>query len=539
VIENGCRVRLRPAGANPSTGPALETAVRYGVRDGIEIWYDSRLGQRGRDIAAGVLARCEPDLATISGLFGGVLPAQLPIRVTLLRTPEDSRAFHDTCRPQHAYCDVMTTPVVAPRYSAFLLAVELAEIIAGAHGQGWQPGTAHAAALSRTIAATIYPRQLAGFATATAWLDSPRSDFITDPADPDDDVAIGCAVLFLHYLHGRLGHSWADIIAAGGPTLAVAHRRLTGELGDPFPAFVSCLDERFPRGRTVQLDGDNPFPLDGVASPTVPALAGAGPAVVAESVATEVVDAPPLAAALAHRRWWVVDTPFRHLRADDVFTGEVYAALESDFVRRLDNGLLTRSLPGYDASAAAITPRNAGPFTIFLSREWHDAVAAVLGVNATGAVNVTLHHHAPGSLSGRAHNDLNPGWFPDVPIPPERTLAADPAVCHYQTGARPDGGPAVEQVRAVALIYYLATPPEVRGGQTGLYRSAQDDVSRPDVAVPPRNNCLVAFECTPFSFHSFMTNTVAARNSVVMWLHRDKAEVVRRWGAASIVRWSR
>ena len=32
-------------------------------------------------------------------------------------------------------------------------------------------------------------------------------------------------------------------------------------------------------------------------------------------------------------------------------------------------------------------------------------------------------------------------------------------------------------------------------------------------------------------------NRVQARNSIVMWLHREKADVVARWGETAIVRW--
>ena len=51
------------------------------------------------------------------------------------------------------------------------------------------------------------------------------------------------------------------------------------------------------------------------------------------------------------------------------------------------------------------------------------------------------------------------------------------------------------------------------------------------------NNSLVLFECTPFSWHGYLGNRAKPRNSVVMWLHRPKADVVARWGEPSIVRW--
>jgi 2OG-Fe(II) oxygenase superfamily len=551
----GCRQHLHPTGAaDPRPGaPALRSAVRFGATESIEVWYDSELGARGRTIAATVLSRGGQDLTSISGFFAGTLPAGPPVRVVLMRTAESSRAYHDRCTPTEVYCDVETIPTIEPRYTSFLLATQLTELVAEVHGQGWQATSAHGEALSRVIATTIYPRRLQGFATAASWLRSAREDFVNVAVrGDDDDNAIGCAALFLHYLHTDLDFSWTQIIAAGAPTLAVTYRRLTGLVVDPFPEFADRLARIFPSGHPVAFAGDNPFPLpnpagDAPAPPvsleSVPAPGGAGPATVDADASTDQLSRQGEATvglidAIAHRRWWLCDTPFRHLRVDDVFTADVHTALEQDFVSRLDRGDFTRSLPGYDASALGLTPATAGAFSVFLTREWHDLIAGIFGIQATGDVIATLHHHAPGSLSGTPHNDLNPGWFPaEPPIVGGAVRVHDPGDCNYRTGSSPSGLATVEHVRAVSLIYYLATPTDVRGGETGFYRSPYQAVASPDVRVAPRNNSLVAFECTPYSFHSFMTNHGQPRNCIAMWLHRSKDEVLRRWGAGSIVGW--
>jgi hypothetical protein len=118
--------------------------------------------------------------------------------------------------------------------------------------------------------------------------------------------------------------------------------------------------------------------------------------------------------------------------------------------------------------------------------------------------------------------------------------ASDPAVLDYQTGARRRPGVEVEPfARAVALLYYVGNE-EWRpgdGGETGLYAHRGVPVAAPDAAVPPVNNSLVLFECTPASFHTFLSNRRTVRNAVVMWLHRDYGEVTARWGETSLVRW--
>jgi hypothetical protein len=55
--------------------------------------------------------------------------------------------------------------------------------------------------------------------------------------------------------------------------------------------------------------------------------------------------------------------------------------------------------------------------------------------------------------------------------------------------------------------------------------------------VPPINNSMLLFECTPYSYHSFISNRRSVRNCLVMWLHRPKEEVTARWGETVIEKW--
>jgi LPS sulfotransferase NodH len=281
---------------------------------------------------------------------------------------------------------------------------------------------------------------------------------------------------------------------------------------------------------------------DGRATATV----GAGPSAqamtsrISEATLTLEVPEVDLESVLASRHWLRRESPFPHVYATQVFKPDIYQSMADQAERLLSEGNFSRSIPGYDASAYSITSRTQGPLSIFLSRSWHDMLARMFQVESTGELNVALHHHAVGSLSGSPHNDLNPGWFLVDSKRSDGLTVHDPKDgCHYQFG--PQGQErAVERTRAVAVIMYLSNPVgRYSGGETGLYRSASDPIDRPAASIPPINNSLLAFECTTHSLHGFMTNPYASRTCLVMWLHRDKEETVRRFGESSIVYWTR
>ncbi len=254
-----------------------------------------------------------------------------------------------------------------------------------------------------------------------------------------------------------------------------------------------------------------------------------------------------LGAALVNRKWTYCVRPFPHYTARNVFRHDLYASMAGQFQSLLDRGLsetpasdrLARNIKGYDAFALSFPPMLDGPLALFLSKRWHDLLARLVGIKATGDVNGGFHHHKPGSVSGWPHNDLNPGWFVDSPRP-DGVNVSNHALCDYYFGQtfKPELQ-ARETVRAVALLFYLNNdqwrPGD--GGETGLYLEADQTVGDPTVSMPPVDNSLLLFECTPHSYHAFLRNSRQPRNSLIMWLHRTKAEVEARWGQKQIVHW--
>jgi 2OG-Fe(II) oxygenase superfamily len=253
-----------------------------------------------------------------------------------------------------------------------------------------------------------------------------------------------------------------------------------------------------------------------------------------------------LAEILANRSWLRRAWPFPHLVARNVFTPQFYKALGAELQDILDRGFseapsgerFSRSIPGYDAYGISLQQPSPGPLALFLSPAWRDMMCNLFGISATPYVFAGAHHHAVGSKAGFIHNDFNPVWFP---------LAVDGEIqtpnhqlCSYRTGTGSlDESRKVEVVRGAALIFFLLNdgwrPGD--GGETGLYGSGRANISEPADRCPPENNSLLAFECTPRSFHTYLANRRLPRTSIIMWVHRPMGEAVEKYGIERLERW--
>jgi hypothetical protein len=250
----------------------------------------------------------------------------------------------------------------------------------------------------------------------------------------------------------------------------------------------------------------------------------------------------PIRDILAQRRWLQRTHPFPHVIAYDVFRPAIYRRLEEAFLELLEQTGGRPYMKAHDIYGRTVNQNIAQRLDPLLTRPWHDLLARILRINSTGHVAVGIHHHQVGSQHGFPHNDLNPGWFLTSPLPDDLAIAGSDI--EYTTGTVLDEtteSEPIETIRAASVLFYLANRKwEIGdGGGTGLYRSGKDDIERPVAMVPPLNNSMLMFECTPVSYHGFISNHRNPRNSIVMWLHRPKQEVVERWGERAIVPYGR
>jgi hypothetical protein len=250
---------------------------------------------------------------------------------------------------------------------------------------------------------------------------------------------------------------------------------------------------------------------------------------------------------LSNRAWLRRTCPFPHVVASNVFTDGFYNSIAVQLKRILDCGLyetplpgrFSRSIPNYDSYGLALDHCDKTPISVFLSPKWRGMVNSLFGIGVTPYVFAGAHYHAIGSKSGLIHNDYNPVWFPrfigeGIQIPKE-------TICSYKTGLGSlDESEKVQVVRGAVVLFYLLNdgwrPGD--GGETGLYTSPGCPVSHAAALCPPINNSLVAFECTPSSYHTFLANQRLARTSIIMWTHRTLEEANRKFGAGNLIQWT-
>jgi hypothetical protein len=220
------------------------------------ISFEQALGQTGENLADAVAATCERDYNSLSSWFNGITPANLPFTVRI--QTGSMGASHADCLATELFCDDFGG--TNDDLVRMLVVAEADEVFMAAQKAGWDCGASNGEALSRVLAAEIYPAQLGGFASASSWLASVREDFIskTDPTDRNF-ISIGCGTIFINYLRFQRGIGlWATVTAAGA-TFDDGYAKLTGAKG-AFGPFSNLLARFFP-GNASNVANDNPFPL--------------------------------------------------------------------------------------------------------------------------------------------------------------------------------------------------------------------------------------------------------------------------------------
>ena len=140
--------------------------INAGQTANFVVWYDNSLTNSnppntGPALAQAVLDYCEYDLARLSLLFGGILPPQASLPITVNLVPGAGGAWNDGVNS--ITCNISAGSSVQG-ISALVVAEE-AEIFMNVQADGWNPGWSNGEALSRVSAQVLYPNRAWLFST--------------------------------------------------------------------------------------------------------------------------------------------------------------------------------------------------------------------------------------------------------------------------------------------------------------------------------------------------------------------------------------
>lgn len=243
--------------------------------------YDDALSTaRGRDLARDLMRYVDDDFLLMMDWFSGRgLDMDPPIHVSLDTVATDENGV-PTQTVGAEWQGLLTTVLHAEIYigdlpiaigtptmlARSLLVAEVTEMfmrnVSLPHNNPWftpvnegNKGEGLSRFLSAKFVRDVYPDAVAlpavrfgSFNTSNLWLNSARDNFLeVDDGDIDPNEKIGCATLFLFWLHDQLGFSVQQIINAGAGKLSSVYANLTGDSWvNAWPKFSGLVDTHYP-----------------------------------------------------------------------------------------------------------------------------------------------------------------------------------------------------------------------------------------------------------------------------------------------------
>lgn len=245
-------------GAPDLVGQPDYLVTQVGKTTHVKVFSAQSLGEKGVQLGQKMLPYVEKDFLHVGKLFGVELPA-----VNLFLSPLSEKndgtggGYHYGCGGTDLYIDVDFVPSINIWTSLGLFVSELTELAEAVQGRGWDCEGSNGKGLSRVIANAIHPKVLDSYATAAFWLDSFRPNYVNfNSDDATDNIAIGCSVLFLNWLHNQF--TFTQICSAGANNLGNTFQGLTGRTTAWFE-FTAAVNNKWPQGQPSGVKTDDPW----------------------------------------------------------------------------------------------------------------------------------------------------------------------------------------------------------------------------------------------------------------------------------------
>jgi len=244
---------------------------------------------------------------------------------------------------------------------------------------------------------------------------------------------------------------------------------------------------------------------------------------------------------LEYGNWCEHKIPFKHFRAESVLDENTYKEVEANFnavkteqVKKKNGDVyrLEKLSSNYDAQMVAMDNDLAELFQPFFSIDFLKSIAQLLEIPFNYAIDGALHSSPRNSRTGWIHTDFCNAWFDSRFIEKNQLSFPNRQTCDYFTGRRHDESADPRKfTRAATLIFYLCNDGWKKGdgGETGLYGAGHLSDNTVFDIVAPKNNSLILFECSPHSYHRFLTNRGRTRNSIILWIHSTPETSSLKW----------
>jgi len=228
--------------------------VQVGVAGNVTVYYDPDLGSEGEGLARNFLSLVTApyqDMETYFGITGGLVSVVI---APLKGFTDGNGGGHHKGGFGVLYIDAtFTSPVDPLGVEVALYVSELSEQFMVEQNLGWKANGSNGEGLSKFLASEQrlpgpFPRPLV---SGPSWANAGFPDWVST-TEPNDKnlVSAGCAVVYLHWMN-LLGFDDAQLVLAGGSTLAANYEKLTGKT-TAYTDLRAAL-----KGLTVT--SDNPF----------------------------------------------------------------------------------------------------------------------------------------------------------------------------------------------------------------------------------------------------------------------------------------
>lgn len=258
-----------PLGFDYAVNLVAEVSV---ISNTVTVYVAKRFGQAGVNFGHQCVPLVAPAYNQLAAWYGNLTlpPVQFILAPLSINHDGTGGAYHWSCAGAALYADCCIGNH-NPTLSTALFVAELVEVFEAVQNKGCNCGYSNGEALSRFIPEVMFPGALAGYDTASIWLNEGRANWI-DQTNPSDLVfpPIGCGTLFLHWLlrYGIPKHGGKPgdmnpgmIIYGSAPTLAETYGRVTNRLASQaWSDFIPAVNFQWPATQPYNLGTDDPWP---------------------------------------------------------------------------------------------------------------------------------------------------------------------------------------------------------------------------------------------------------------------------------------